>query len=241
MSWFESWFDSPYYHILYQHRNEKEAEHFLSKLISYLNPVKNATILDLGCGKGRHAVFLNNLGYEVTGIDLSEQSIKHCIQFENNTLKFFVHDMRQLFHENHFDYVFNLFTSFGYFDQEQENATAIKNACRSLKKGGKLVIDYLNTDFVKNHLITDEIVYVDGIDFKIDREFDDGFFIKNINFKDKGDNYSFSERVSGLTLEDFKRYLNSCGMKIESIFGNYDLHKFDETTSPRLIITAIKS
>ncbi|HMT29539.1 MAG TPA: class I SAM-dependent methyltransferase, partial [Bacteroidia bacterium] len=212
MSWFESWFDSPYYHILYQHRDEQEAEAFLDNLLDYLKPDNHSSMLDLGCGKGRHAVYLNEKGYEVTGIDLSEQSIRYCMQFENDKLSFFVHDMRKLFRVNDFDFVFNLFTSFGFFEKESENIAAIKNACLTLKKGGTIVIDYLNSQFVEDHLVKNDIAVFNGITFNITRELQDGYFLKKISFQDKGNNYNFTEKVAALKVSDFEKYLNFSNM-----------------------------
>lgn len=240
MSWFETWFDSEYYHILYQHRNEKDAELFLDHLLTHLAPAPGSSMLDLGCGKGRHSVYLNQKGFQVTGIDLSVHSIEYCRQFENENLSFFVHDMRKLFRINDFDYVFNLFTSFGYFENDKENISAIKNACNALKSDGKLVIDYLNTVNVRNHLVRSETVVVDNIQFRITRDFRDGHFYKDIRFTDKGSDHHFTEKVSGLTLEDFRRYLAPMGMKIEYLAGNYDLQPFREESSPRLILIASK-
>ena len=77
--WFQSWFNTPYYHILYQNRDYKEAELFIKNLVRYLNlDALDDSILDLACGQGRHSIFLNSLGFRVTGIDLSEKSIKHA-------------------------------------------------------------------------------------------------------------------------------------------------------------------
>src|SRR5438034_11636297 len=106
--WFESWFNSPYYHILYKDRDESEARLFLDNLISFLKPPPGAKILDVACGKGRHSVYLNKKGFQVAGFDLSPENIAHNRQFENDTLSFSVHDMREVFRRNYFDYVLNL-------------------------------------------------------------------------------------------------------------------------------------
>ncbi|MBK8413431.1 MAG: class I SAM-dependent methyltransferase [Bacteroidetes bacterium] len=240
MSWFESWFDSPYYHILYQHRDEAEAEYFLDSLLDFLHPEAHSSMLDLACGKGRHSVYLNEKGYAVTGIDLSEQSIEYCKQFENKNLSFFVHDMRKLFRVNDFNYVFNLFTSFGYFDKETENHAAMKNACMALRKGGVLVIDFLNPTYVSKHLIASEMVEVAGIKFNIARKIKDGYFYKNIHFSDAARIYDFTEKVQALTLNEFEKYIIPNGMVVEHIFGDYHLNAFDRETSPRLILLAKK-
>src|SRR4051812_18343331 len=123
--WFESWFDSPYYHLLYQDRDQGEAKLFLNNLISFLNPSPAAPILDVACGKGRHAVFLNKKGFNVAAFDLSAESITYDKKFENETLHFYVHDMREVFRSNYFKIVFNLFSSFGYFDSHEDNERVI--------------------------------------------------------------------------------------------------------------------
>lgn len=240
MPWFKSWFNSPYYHILYQHRDEQEAELFLDNLIRYFDPAPASRILDLACGKGRHSVYLNEKGFEVTGIDLSAESIQYCLQFENDRLSFFEHDMRRLFRVNDFDYVFNLFTSFGYFEKDSENFSALKNASLALKKNGILVIDFLNSEYVKKNLVAENIVDADGIKFHIKKSIASNFLIKEISFKDEGTDYNFTEKVAALTLEDFERYLVPCGMKIIKIFGDYDLNDFDISTSQRLVLVAQK-
>jgi SAM-dependent methyltransferase len=118
--WFGTWFDSEYYHLLYKDRDYTEAEAFVAKLAAYLEPPKDALIHDLACGKGRHSIYLNKLGYHVEGSDYSANSIKHAKQHENDTLKFYVHDMR-LPMPRKYDYILNLFTSFGYFNTEAEH------------------------------------------------------------------------------------------------------------------------
>ena len=95
--WFTSWFNTPYYHILYKNRNDDDAQLFMRNLTTFLKLDINSHILDLPCGKGRHSVFLNSLGFKVTGGDLAENSIKHAKHFENDRLHFEVYDMRKPF------------------------------------------------------------------------------------------------------------------------------------------------
>ena len=75
MSWFANWFDSSYYHILYKNRDEKEAELFIDNLVQHLQIPQGSTLIDIACGKGRHATYFNSLGLDVIGIDLSPNSI----------------------------------------------------------------------------------------------------------------------------------------------------------------------
>ena len=113
--WYKEWFSSPYYDILYYKRNEQEASAFIQLLLSNLNAPKESFMLDVACGKGRHSRILAAMGYDVTGIDISEPAVLEAKSYETEKLHFFCHDMRLPFYINYFDYAFNFFTSFGYF------------------------------------------------------------------------------------------------------------------------------
>src|SRR5690606_22238937 len=139
--WFGEWFNSPYYHILYKHRDFEEARIFIDNLNDLFGFSADQKALDLACGKGRHAIYLNKKGLNVVGVDLSPENIREAKKFENEKLQFFVYDMREVFDIQAFDYVLNLFTSFGYFNTEAENEKAINATALSLKKGGFFIID----------------------------------------------------------------------------------------------------
>ena len=174
MSWFEDWFNTPYYHILYKDRDFVEAENFITNLTKELQLPTESKIIDLACGKGRHSVFLHQLGYEVLGVDLSEESIFHNKKFETTTphrLNFKVHDMRnELYPEitsEKVDAVFNLFTSFGYFDEEEDDRRVFQSVKNVLKKEGIFILDFLNEKFVKNTLVSETEIKKEDINFKI--------------------------------------------------------------------------
>lgn len=238
--WFQYWFNSPYYHILYQLRNDAEAEFFIDNLTNYLNPEADSKMLDIACGKGRHAIYLNKKGFDVTGIDLSEQSIKYARKFENNKLHFLVHDMRKLFYINYFDIALNLFTSFGYFDTEKDHVNALKTFRKCLRADGILVVDYFNTEKIIRNLNSCETKSLDGINFNISKNVVDGKIIKKINFEDQGKIYNFEERVQAFSFEDFERMLSKAGMVIQKTFGSYSLNDFEAFNSDRLILICKK-
>ena len=131
--WFASWFDSDHYHKLYSHRDTAEAAGFVDALVSRLHPKSGASVLDLGCGTGRHARQLAAHGLKVTGLDLSVRSVEAARPFEGRTLRFRRHDMRVPFGSRAYDYVFSFFTSFGYFDDPAEQTAVVRNIGRSLK------------------------------------------------------------------------------------------------------------
>ena len=232
--WFTDWFNTSYYHTLYKERNDKDAQLFMRNIINFLKIPSSSHLLDLPCGKGRHSIYLNSLGYKVTGADLSKNSIQAAKKYENNTLDFKLKDMRKPFNIK-YDAVFNLFTSFGYFENDMDDILVLKNIHKGLHKNGLLVLDFLNVINVKKKLVKKEIKIVDNITFNLEREIKDGFIIKHINFKDKGVNHSYSERVKYLDLEKFKSYFIEAGLKINHIFGDYHLTKFNPVTSERLI------
>lgn len=234
-NWFSTWFDSPYYHILYKNRNEEEAQVFMDNITHYLNMPENGTILDLACGKGRHSIYLNKLGYQVTGVDLSENSIAIANESSNETLQFKTHDMREPMNET-FDAVFNLFTSFGYFDTYEDNIKTLKAIKDSINEYGFGVIDFFNADFIIENLVAEETKEIDDITFNIKRFVENKKIIKEIRFEDKGESFFFSEKVSAFTLSDFEAMLEDAGIYLLEIFGDYKLRKFYKTQSERLIM-----
>ena len=233
--WYASWFDTPYYHILYKDRNHNEAQVFMDNLTNYLNVPEDGKILDLACGKGRHSVYLNTLGYNVTGVDLSENSIAFAKQFENENLHFEVHDMCKPFNQQ-FDAVFNLFTSFGYFEDEAANLSTIKAIQADLNEFGFGVIDFMNSDFVINNLVPEDTKTVEGIEFHLKRYVKNGYLFKDISFEDNGETFEFQERVKVLNLKDFESLFEKAGVHLLDVFGDYKLRKFDKNSSERLVM-----
>ncbi|HCN82469.1 MAG TPA: SAM-dependent methyltransferase [Sphingobacteriaceae bacterium] len=239
--WFQNWFNSPYYHILYNQRNDEEAEFFIDNLCSYLKPAKDTRLLDIACGRGRHAVYLSKKGYDITGIDLSYANIKFARQFENEKLHFFLHDLRYLFYINYFDIALNLFTSFGYFETEKEHINALKTFRKSLKKDGILVLDYFNSEKILLNLTQQEVKHKDGIDFYITKKVTGNKIIKTISFEHKNKDYSFKEEVKSFSVQDFERLFKLGGFSTLKCFGDYALNEFDKTKSDRLIFICKKT
>jgi SAM-dependent methyltransferase len=235
MEWFESWFDTPYYHLLYSNRDYTEAENFITKLTEELQLPPSSKIIDLACGKGRHSVFLNKLGYDVLGLDLSRQSIEFDKQFETQTLLFNVHDMRNPIDADPMDAVFNLFTSFGYFDNESDDKKVFQSVYGILKPGGYFVLDYLNEEYVRKNLIPESTITRGNIDFKILKKIEGRHIVKDIRFEADGKSFHFFEKVKLHTLETINSYATDCGFERVKIWGDYQLNEFDREVSPRCI------
>ncbi len=235
--WFETWFGSPYYKILYKHRDEPEAQAFIEKLLSYLQPAKGCKMLDIACGDGRYSRQLAGHGFEVSGFDLSLHSIEIAKEFEADNLHFFVHDMRMPAFINYFDYAFNFFTSFGYFAHDRDHLLAAKSFARSLKKGGTLVIDYMNAIKIANTLVPEDTIIRGSYTFNINRRLERKHFIKDIRFLD-GDNKPrhYTESVAAFELADFVKMFETAGLSLTATFGDYNLQAFNASESPRLIM-----
>lgn len=241
--WFSDWFNASYYHTLYQHRDDTEALQFIHNLITYLTPKPHATMLDIACGKGRHSKALFDVGFDVTGIDLSPASIEAASTMQTNGLHFFCHDMRETFKVNYFDYAFNFFTSFGYFDTHEEHQLAITAMAANLKESGTLVIDYLNVGIVEENSDIEAETQIDALVFYTKKWQDDLFLYKEIRVVDAVSKEVlgvFEERVRKYSLPDFVVFMQKAGLDIVDTFGDYQLGPYDAERSDRLIMVAKK-
>ena len=232
------WFDSDYYHVLYKNRDYSEARNFIDNIVEYIDLKKGSQILDLACGIGRHSIYLDKIGFKVVGTDKSPNNIKKAKASHNQSLSFL--QMEMIDDTNHkYDCIFNLFTSFGYVNHDY-NLKTIKNIERQLKDDGIVVIDFMNTLFIKNNLVIEETKVIDDLSFKIKRRSDGKHIYKEIKFNDKKD-YFFQEKVMDLSLKDFEDYLKRYNLKIIKTFGDYNLNEFNIKNSERLIMVIKKS
>ncbi len=239
--WFESWFHSPFYELLYYKRDRAEAKTFIDALLAHLHPSVQARFLDLACGSGRHSVYLAEKGYEVTGIDLSDELIKKARADERDNLSFYVHDMRNEFRVNYYDYVLNLFTSFGYFDTDHEHVRVLHNVFKGLKSGGAFALDFFNAEKVIATLVKNETQKMNGARFDISRVVENGFLYKNITVVTaNGTEQKFQERVRAYKPDELQHCFSAAGLSITERFGSYDLKPFTKN-SDRLILIATKA
>ncbi len=234
--WFKDWFNSPYYHLLYNNRDENEASLFIDNLCNYLNLGKQSKIWDLACGKGRYSIALNKKNFTVVGTDLSKKSIIEATKHTNSTLDFFEHDMRSPFRSNYFDAVVNLFTSIGYFKNFNDNFLVFKNVAQSLKPNGFFVIDFFNANKVCRSIKPNYVEKREDIEFEITKKIINNEIHKRIEFTANDKHYFFEETVSLLVKSDFENFANACNLKLMTTFGNYNLDEFNSETSDRLIL-----
>jgi SAM-dependent methyltransferase len=245
MSWFEDWFDSPLYEKLYANRNEDEAS-LLADLIKDEIPINQyPDILDLGCGRGRHSITLAERGYEVTGVDLSEEAIKKAQSKakEKNldNVLFKIGDMRNPL-PGQFSAVVNLFTTFGYFLDDSENIQVLKSISTMLRKNGLLLIDFLNATYVKNNLVPQESGNYGEYTYQIERVIQQHMVFKAIRFSGGSltEPVEYIERVKLYDHDWFEANLKRHGFLIKKVYGDYKGNPFDPEISSRLLMVAQK-
>lgn len=236
--WFRKWFDSKYYHLLYHYRDENEAELFIHKLADFLDLPKKSRILDIACGKGRHALILSELNYAVTGIDLSENSISEAKKLESKQLSFHCHDKRKVFKTRGFDCGLNLFTSFGYLEDREALEDAFQNMTANIVTGGLFVLDYFNSVVLSQTEHEHENVVIQDVEFEIEKFIESTRIVKSILVKDGERQMKFKESVQLFAIQDFRNMFEYSGFEILHTFGNYNLENYYPETSERLIIIA---
>lgn len=247
--WYKAWFNSPFYHKLYFEHDEKEAQKIILRLLDYLKPKAGSRILDVACGRGRHSRFLASKGFDVTGIDLSFDSIEYARQFEEKdffvekeNLHFYQHDMRLPMWSNYFDLALNFFTSFGYFATRREHDDTIRTIATSLKPESYLLFDYLNVHFVEERLVHDEIKILGETKYEIHRWMDEDHFYKKIIVTDPSldSPKEFTEKVAKLSLGDFTDMFSFQNLQVTDVFGDYQLNGYDVKKTPRMIVVGRK-
>tara|TARA_Y100000385_G_scaffold228265_1_gene239408 strand:+ start:1225 stop:1977 length:753 start_codon:yes stop_codon:yes gene_type:complete len=243
-NWFEQWFNSEEYHVLYGHRSQEEAGGFIQNLIEDSILGEEQQILDIGCGAGRHAAAMAVAGHHVTGVDLSANSIlsaKQSFGGMAESLRFVKGDMRYIdaqFASQCFDVVTMMFTSFGYFDKEEEHLQTLRAIHAVLRPKGTFILDFLNLEKVRAELNQHEHIVRKGIEFEIHRRLTEEWIEKSIVFTDSsGERQHYTERVRAFSPQKLQSLLRACGFEIDAIFGNYDLIPLGKN-SPRCIIVA---
>jgi SAM-dependent methyltransferase len=242
MPWYESWFGSDAYELVYDHRDRAEADRLVDLIVEAAEPAPGARILDMACGRGRHAVALAGRGYDVTGVDLSEASLAEARRSARKagvSVDFRAGDMREAVCDGCFDGVVNLFTAFGYFDDPAEDRAALGAMAAALRPGGWFVQDFLNAPHVAATLEPEDTRSTGDFTIHQRRWIDDGRVHKEIEITDGERQETHRESVRLYTREALTTLYETAGLAVTDAFGDYDgsPHSAD---SPRLILVAEK-
>ncbi len=240
--WYEKWFDRSEYELVYRQRDEQEAVQCVDLIEEAAQPEPGSEILDMGCGRGRHARVLAKRGYRVTGVDLSRESLRKARKLSEEQgldITFQHGDMRDHVCDACVDGAVNLFTAFGYFDDDEEHVQALRVIADALRDNGWFVQDFLNAAYAKATLVPHDVKTVRGITISQRRWVEDGRINKKIQLVREGRTQTFHESVRLFSRVDFERLYDRVGLEVESSYGHYDGRPY-RPDSPRLILVSRK-
>ena len=241
MTWYKEWFNSENYIKVYKHRDESEAIRLVELIERNINFQNNTTVLDMACGAGRHAIEFAKKGFNVTAVDLSSRLLneakKNAVN-EGVSIEFVLSDILEFETKSKFALVANLFTSFGYFEQDDENYKIVQKAYKLLQEDGYFVLDYFNKEYLINNLIPTTVFSENGSKIIQNRALAGNRIVKKITIEKDGSNEEFYESVRLFTYEEIIDMFKKTGFKITSEFGDYFGTEYNLENSPRLIVIA---
>lgn len=241
--WFKDWFASKDYLEVYRHRNEADANKLFGLINDNISVRESARVLDIACGAGRHSVLFSLKGYRVSAFDLSRTLLheaKHKALELGADVNFFCADIRTFELKCCYDLILNLFTSFGYFEEDAENFSVFSKAYSLLRSGGYFIFDYFNAEHLRLNLLPESSHEVNGRSIVQQRSIKDDRVNKKIFIRGLGDEKIFNESVKLYQAAEISRQLKSCGFIIGQKFGDYSGNAFFAESSPRIIIIARK-
>jgi SAM-dependent methyltransferase len=239
MAWYKEWFGTRYYKLLYGHRGEGDARTWVDTIVQRAGLHAGHELLDMGCGRGRHAQRFEEHGLRVTGIDLSEGSIADA-RTDVPGVSFHVHDMRVPFAADRFEAVVCLFTSLGYSSDRNDDQLAVNAAALALKPGGSFVLDLLNGAIVRHDLVQEECQVEEGVRFTLKRFLEGDTIVKDIHVDDMGCSHRFVERVHAWTADEVCSLIQRAGLQLQELTNGPDPVPFDPLTSERIVAWARK-
>lgn len=237
--WFETWFNSGLYSSLYKHRCREEADLMVDLIVRSTEVMPGSSVLDICCGNGRHSAAFARRGYAVTGLDLSTALLREAAeQPEAAGIRFVQGDIRDGLPEGPFDLAVNLFTSFGYFDTDEEHAEVFCHVRHSLREGGIFFFDFLNAVYARRTLVPLDTSNVGGATITQERVADDLFVRKVITVEtNDGKKNEYHERVRLFDLNDIAGMMKSARLELTAVYGDYHGGAYTHH-SPRLIAVA---
>jgi SAM-dependent methyltransferase len=243
--WYVSFFDEDYLRIYTPFLPPDRTDQEVQGIQQLLNLSPGSAILDLCCGNGRHAIPLAQQGYQVYGQDLSETFIRHAraaAESQNLPIQWLQHDMRTIPLENKFDAIINVFTSFGYLENEEEDQRVLQQVQNALKPGGLFLLETIYQPRVIRTFTPHGIIrYNDGLIVLEERRLDlltsrNEVHISLLHPDGRRSEHQQSIRV--YTLTELIRMLANAGLHVQAYYGGLDGAAL--TMDSRLVILSKK-
>ena len=237
--WFKDWFASDFYLSVYSHRNDDDAGKFLNNILEYIPLKEGSKVLDAACGSGRHSILMAKKNCNVTAFDLSKPLLRIAADKSeslNLDIKFFNGDLRFICLKEKFDIILNLFTSFGYFDNDEENFLFIKSSYQMLEEKGYFIFDYFNEGFLRKNLVSESRRVMNGMEIIEKRSIRNNRIVKDITIRKDGSDKYYQESVQLYSFKEIIERFTQIGFKVVKTFGGYDCAGFLPDDSERVII-----
>jgi len=213
-------------------------------MLELFTPDSDARFLDVGCGYGRHLLPIDRKGYDITGVDRSGVMLaraRGAAKKAKQDIRLVRADMRELPFTSAFDYCISLFSSFGYFDSEDENFQVLRSISDALFPGGRFLIETANRDFVVRHLVPTQVYRPEGMLLIEERQFSarTSRSLVNVTVMQNGEETQLHHSIRLYTFTELQMLLAAADLAPVSVWG--DFHGGEYTCdSPQMIILAEK-
>jgi 2-polyprenyl-3-methyl-5-hydroxy-6-metoxy-1,4-benzoquinol methylase len=237
--WYKDWFSSKDYLDVYRHRNSEDTQRLVNLILSKVDLKLNAKVLDAACGAGRHAIKFAEKGFNVTAFDLSKTLLQIGIDESRNrnvSIDFQNSDIRTFTSNFKFDLILSLFTSFGYFETDEENFIFPKNAYYMLNENGYYILDFLNKKFVEQNLVKESERKINEKEIVENRFIKNDRVVKRISIREDNENNEYIESVKLYSYDQLEEKFMSVGYNVVNVFGDYFGNPFNNESSERCII-----
>ena len=250
LEWFENesfWKET--YDFLFPEKLFMDTRDQIEKILQLVD-VRGSCVLDLCCGPGRFSILLAERGFAVTGVDRSPFLLDQAKMIEKSTdspidmipVEWVLEDMRRFVRPSSYDLVLNMFTSFGYFEDKNEDLTVLENIFTSLKPGGTLLIDIMGKEILARIFQSSISTVLDDGTVVVQRPeiFDNWSRIRNdwtIIRGSRATTFTFQHNIySGQELKD---RMSDAGFESIKLYGDLNGDPYD-ISAKRLVITGIK-
>lgn len=218
-----------YYDLLYKDKDYNGEADYIESLIKKYSLIPVKTILNMGCGTGKHDMFLNKKGYTVTGVDFSSEMID-IARINNPEMEYHCGDICNIKLNREFDCIISLFHVISYQTTNEALFSAINNAYKHLKKDGIFIFDFWYGPAVLNDRPVVRFKQLENDDIKVSRIAEPAIeenlnlvdikYSMIINDKHSNTNYEFTEnhKMRYFFLPEIQFFLENGGLKLKAAF-----------------------